>query len=317
MEQVARELRQRQTPAEVRLWEALRDRRLDNLKFRRQVAIENTAYVADFLCYEARLVVELDGGVHEGQQTDDAIRQENIEAQGYHVLRFKNEQIFNDLETVLTVIAATAHALKAPLPDESSHTRASKAPLPEGEGLGVRVLTKWDIFYYVYGLLHHPAYRQRYADNLKRELPRIPFAPEFWPFAEAGRRLAELHLNYESVEPYELEWITTPPLSWRVEKMRLNKDKTALTVNPTLTLQGIPPETYDYRLGNRSALEWVIDQYQVSEDKRSGIVSDPNGYSDDERYIVNLVERVVAVSVATVDIVRGLAALPFMETTTL
>jgi very-short-patch-repair endonuclease len=355
MTQIAKDLRQRQTPAETILWEALRDRRLNNLKFRRQHPIENTAYVADFLCYEARLLVELDGGVHEGQEEGDAIRQQNIEAQGYHILRFKNEAVFTDLETVLATIAATAQARKAPLPEvlptsgafnsplpEVSPTSgafnsplpevlptsgafnsplpevlptsgAFNSPLPEGEGQGVRVITKWDIFYYVYGLLHHPAYRQRYADNLKRELPRIPFAPDFWAFADAGRKLADLHLNYETVEPYELEWVTTPPVSYHVEKMRLNKDKTVLTVNPTLTLQGIPPEAYEYRLGNRSALEWVIDQYQVSEDKRSGIVSDPNGYSDDERYIVNLVERVVRVSVETVEIVRGLAALPFAE----
>jgi len=198
-------------------------------------------------------------------------------------------------------------------------------PLRSGGEIG-----KWDIFYYVYGLLHHPAYRERYADNLKRELPRIPFAPEFWAFSEAGRRLADLHLNYETVQPYELEWVTTPPVSYRVEKMRLINPLPAspasgggedgarayrvyggLKVNDTLTLQGIPAEAFDYRLGNRSALEWVIDQYQVSEDKRSGITSDPNGYADDERYIVNLVERVVAVSVETAQIVRGLAALTF------
>jgi predicted helicase len=94
--------------------------------------------------------------------------------------------------------------------------------------------------------------------------------------------------------------------------MKLNQDKTALQLNDTLTLKGIPPETFEYRLGNRSALDWVVDQYQISTDKRSGIVSDPNGYSPDERYIVNLVERVVRVSVETVQVVRGLAALPLV-----
>ena len=87
--------------------------------------------------------------------------------------------------------------------------------------------------------------------------------------------------------------------------MRLSKDKTALTVNPSLTLAGIPPEMFEYRLGNRSALEWVIDQYQVSEDKRSGIRSDPNR-ADDPEYIVRLVGQVVRVSVETVRIVAGL-----------
>ncbi|MCC7447594.1 MAG: DNA helicase, partial [Anaerolineae bacterium] len=168
-------------------------------------------------------------------------------------------------------------------------------------------ISKWDIFYYVYGLLHHPGYRTTFADNLKRELPRIPFAPDFRAFVEAGRKLADLHLNYETVAPYNLRWIEAKdtPLSYRVEKMRLNKDKTALAVNNSLTLADIPPEVYQYRLGNRSALEWVIDQYQVSADKRSGITSDPNR-ADDPRYIVDLVGRVVAVSVETVRIVNAL-----------
>jgi predicted helicase len=192
------------------------------------------------------------------------------------------------------------------------------SPSGRGETGAVRVISKWDIFYYVYGLLHHPDYRTKFADNLKRELPRIPLVGPgvrvFWAFSDAGKALADLHLNYERVKPYELEWVTQPgkPISYRVEKMKLNKDKTALQVNDTLILRGIPPETFEYRLGNRSALDWVVDQYQISTDKRSGIVSDPNGYSDDERYIVNLVERVVRVSVETVQGVRGLAALPLV-----
>jgi predicted helicase len=169
-------------------------------------------------------------------------------------------------------------------------------------------ITKWDIFYNVYGVLHHPGYRAKFADNLKRELPRIPFAPDLWAFATAGRELARLHLEYEQLEPFPLKWIETEdvPLSYRVEdKMRLSKDKTAVKVNPSLTLAGIPPETFQYRLGNRSALDWVIDQYQVSEDSRSGIRSDPNR-ADDKEYIVRLVGQVVRVSVETVRIVNGL-----------
>lgn len=157
-------------------------------------------------------------------------------------------------------------------------------------------------------MLHHPGYREKFADNLKRELPRIPFAADFKAFASAGKELARLHLDYEKLEPYPLKWFETPgvPLSYRVEdKMRLNKDKTSLAVNPSLTLSGIPPETFHYRLGNRSALEWVIDQYQVSEDKRSGIKSDPNR-PDDQEYIVRLVGQVVRVSLETVRIVSAL-----------
>ncbi len=167
---------------------------------------------------------------------------------------------------------------------------------------------KWDIFHYVYGLLHHPKYRKKYADCLRRELPRVPFAPDFWAFSNAGRELSDLHLNYEQAEEYELKWIIDEdlPLSYRVEdKMRLNKDKTKLKVNDSLTLAGIPKKAFEYRLGNRSALEWVIDQYRVKTDKRTGITSDPNR-DDDPEYIVRLVGQVITVSLKTVDIVNSL-----------
>ena len=168
-------------------------------------------------------------------------------------------------------------------------------------------ITKWDIFHYVYGLLHHPGYRTKFADNLKRELPRIPYAPDFRSFSKAGKALAELHLDYEKLEPWKLKWIETPgePLSYRVEKMKLSKDKTTVVVNKSLSLGDIPPEVFEYRLGNRSALDWVIDQYKIYEDKRSGIKSDPNR-EEDEQYIVRLVGQVVRVSVETVKIVKAL-----------
>ena len=168
-------------------------------------------------------------------------------------------------------------------------------------------ISKWDIFHYVYGLLHHPGYRERYQANLKRELPRLPFAPDFHAFAAAGARLAEIHVGYEEMSPYALDEIETPgqTLSYRVEKMRLSKDRTQIRYNGFLTLGGLPAEAFDYRLGNRSALEWVIDQYRVKTDKRSGIVNDPNR-ADDSRYIVNLLGRVIAVSLETVEIVAGL-----------
>jgi predicted helicase len=168
-------------------------------------------------------------------------------------------------------------------------------------------ITKWEIFHYVYGILHHPGYRTKFADNLKRELPRIPFAPDFRAFATAGAALAKLHLDYEQLEPWPLRWIETPdvPLSYRVEKLKLSKDKTTLTVNKSLALDDIPPEVFEYRLGNRSALDWVIDQYQVWDDKRSGIKSDPNR-EDDEQYIVRLIGQVVRVSVETVKFVKAL-----------
>ena len=171
-------------------------------------------------------------------------------------------------------------------------------------------ITKWDIFHYVYGLLHHPDYRERYQANLKRELPRLPYAPDFWGFAKAGQRLGEIHIGYETVSEYDLVSIENRevPLSWRVEKMKLSKDKTQLVYNDFLTLDGIPAKAFNYRLGNRSALEWVIDQYCVKTDKRSGIVNDPNR-ADDPQYIVRLIGKVIAVSLETVGIVEGLPEL--------
>ena len=130
----------------------------------------------------------------------------------------------------------------------------------------------------------------------------------FWAFVNAGRGLAELHVNYEQQIEYPLEHVEKGQLNWRVEKMRLGKDKTSLSYNDFLTLRGIPPETYEYRLGNRSALEWVIDQYQVSTDKRSGIVNDPNR-ADDPEYIVRLIGQVITVSLATMDVVKALPEL--------
>ena len=172
-------------------------------------------------------------------------------------------------------------------------------------------ITKWDIFHYNYGLLHHPDYREKYEANLKRDLPHIPFAENFWTFAKAGARLADIHVNYESQPEYDkLKFIQTPdvPLNWRVEKMKLSKDKSSLIYNDFLTLAGIPPKAFDYRLGTRSALEWVIDQYRVKTDRRSGIVNDPN-CADDPQSIVNLIGKVITVSLETVDIVSKLPAL--------
>ena len=185
-----------------------------------------------------------------------------------------------------------------------------------------QAIIKWDIFYYIYAMLHHPGYRERYAADLKRELPRIPFASDFRAFSRSGKQLADLHLNYETVKRYSLTWrATKQPIDYGVEKMRPGKKKQSedgsykvfdtLRYNDTLTARGIPAKAFAYRLGNRSAVEWVIDQYRIKTDKRSGITHDPNGYSDDPEYIVKLLERVITVSLETVDIVEKLAAQTF------
>ena len=191
-------------------------------------------------------------------------------------------------------------------------------------------LTKWDIFHYTYGLLHQPEYREKYQENLKRDLPHIPtplasnppisplirgagIAADFWEFAKAGKRLADLHINYETQPEYDkLDTIETPgmQIDLSVERMKFSKDKTRLKYNDFLTLAGIPEEVFDYRLGNRSALEWVVDQYRVKVDKRSGIVNDPNR-SEDPEYILRLIGQVITVSLETVEIVKGLPALTY------
>ena len=153
---------------------------------------------------------------------------------------------------------------------------------------------------------------------MKRELPRLPLVHKdtenagatFRSFAQVGQQLATLHFGYETAVEYNLEWNENRavPFSRRVEKMRLGKDKTQLVVNESLTLDGIPLAAFAYRLGNRSALEWVIDQYQVSTDTRSGITSDPNR-ADDEEYVVRLVGHVITVSIETMRLVEALPPL--------
>ncbi len=177
-------------------------------------------------------------------------------------------------------------------------------------------ITKWDIFHYNYGLLYHPDYREKYQANLKRDLPHIPYVKDFWGFTNAGARLAEIHVNYESQPEYDqLKLIQNPdvPLNWRVEKMKLSKDKTSLVYNDFLTIDGIPPKALEYRLATRSALEWIVNQYCVKTDKRSGIVNDPNR-EDDPQYIVRLIGQVITVSLETVDIVAGLPELDIQNT---
>lgn len=186
-------------------------------------------------------------------------------------------------------------------------------------------ITKDQIFTYVYGILHSPQYRERFAADLKKMLPRIPLAKDlgdFRAFADAGQRLMDLHINYESVDPYPLHEQVTSAIGmddcelYAVgnAKMKFPKrggqtDKSTLIYNQHVTLTGIPDEAHGYQLGSRSALEWIVDRYYIKTDKASGIVNDPNAWSrevGDPRYIVDLVKRVVTVSVETMQIVASL-----------
>ncbi|RZI81689.1 MAG: damage-inducible protein [Rubrivivax sp.] len=180
-------------------------------------------------------------------------------------------------------------------------------------------VSKEDVFYYVYGILHSPEYLGRFGTDLKKMLPRIPLAQDFWAFAKAGRALADLHVGYEQVEPYPLGQTTgqlglDPKADYRVAKMRFGKkgkesDRSAIVVNSHLTLTCIPEEAYGYQVNGKSAIEWLMECYQVDTDKASNITNDPNDWSTDPAYIVDLVKRIVQVSVETMKVVKGLPAL--------
>jgi len=183
-------------------------------------------------------------------------------------------------------------------------------------------ITKEDIFYYVYGLLHSPDYRERYADNLSKELPRIPLvkmAADFWAFSKAGRGLAHWHLNYETVEPYPLTIDAKGVQSdadYRVEKMKFAKkgDKSTVIYNGKITLRAIPAEAWDYVVNGKAALDWVMERQSVKTDKASGIVNDANDWAietmGNPKYPLELFQRVVTVSLETQKIV---AALPKLD----
>lgn len=179
-------------------------------------------------------------------------------------------------------------------------------------------ITKEDIFWYVYGILHSPEYKTRFASDLKKMVPRIPFAADFRAFSNAGRELGQWHLGYETVEPYPLtedcSRLVMEATDWRVHKMVFGKrggekDKSVIVFNPHVTLRGIPLEAYDYVVNGKSALEWVMERYAVTIHKESGIKNNPNDWSEDPRYIVDLVKRITRVSLETVRIVASLPPL--------
>lgn len=193
-------------------------------------------------------------------------------------------------------------------------------------------ITAEDVFYYVYGVLHSPEYRTRFASDLKKMLPRLPLTREtadFWKFSQAGRDLAYWHLNYETVEPWPVkehatELLSDPAKDYLVQKMTYGRaapaqkaagakfDKTTLHYNARITLTGIPLEAYDYVVNGKAALDWIVERYQVTVDKDSGIRNDPNDWAREHnqpRYILDLFKRVIRVSLETNRIVASLPSL--------
>ncbi|HEN0300445.1 TPA: DEAD/DEAH box helicase [Streptococcus agalactiae] len=166
-----------------------------------------------------------------------------------------------------------------------------------------------DTFAYVYGLLNSREYQEKYANDLKKDLARIPIVKQKDKYVEVGKALMDLHLNYEEVPVYddvEIQLATQP--SYKVSKMKFIKkgDRSAIVYNNDITIRNIPEKAYEYMVNGRSAIEWIMDQYQIKTDKKSGITDDPNDYSTDEKYIFNLLLRIINVSVQTVDLVNSL-----------
>ncbi len=186
-----------------------------------------------------------------------------------------------------------------------------------------RSITKETIFYYVYGLLHSKDYRERFNDDLKKSLPRIPIVEkieDFMDFSEIGRKLAELHLEYESEPPYQgLTVSGAESANFHVEKMRFGGkqgawDKSKIIYNSDIAVENIPLRAYDYVVNGRSAIEWIMESYRIKVDKDSGIVNDPNLWAEEHgkpRYILDLLLSVISVSMKTLDLVDRLPKLLF------
>lgn len=278
-------------------------------------AVPNYHFVAGSQCFPLYLYEEGD---------EDAKRElEKIKEDDFYLYDDSQEQLslYEPKEIAEAELEALVNAAKPKrrdaITDEGlAHFRAAYP----GETIG-----KEDLFYYVYGLLHSPDYRERYADNLSKELPRIPCvktAADFWNFSRAGRNLAELHLSYETVKPYPAtvtgDTGNLTPALYRVEKMRYgkkgkDKDLTTIHYNKLITVSGIPLDAYDYVVNGKAAIEWVMERQCVKTDKDSGIVNDANDWAvetmDNPRYPLELLLRVVTVSVETVRLVKSLPPL--------
>jgi predicted helicase len=186
----------------------------------------------------------------------------------------------------------------------------------KGKGKVVKKITKEAIFYYCYAVLHNPAYREKYAQNLKREFPRIPFYADFWQWAAWGEALMGVHMGYEQVEPYPLTRTDTPDEKVRASgllpKALLRSDPTAgsITLDTETVLRGVPAEAWAYKLGNRCAIDWVLDQYKEKKPKDPTIREkfDTYRFADHKETVIDLLMRVTAVSVKTVQIMQAMAA---------
>lgn len=181
-------------------------------------------------------------------------------------------------------------------------------------------VVKVDIFYYVYGLLHSPEYCEKFSSDLQKMLPRIPMvddAADFWAFSKAGKELGSIHVNYESVPPADCVMVSgTEAGNFRVEKMRYpsKADKSKIIFNNHITVENIPAEAYDYIVNGKSAIEWIMERYQVTTHKESQIKNDPNDWApENPRYILDLLLSIIQVSLDTMKIVKSLPSLKLAD----
>lgn len=195
--------------------------------------------------------------------------------------------------------------------------------LPNSDNINKKFADKYglstdDTFAYIYALLNSPDYQERYANDLRKDLARIPIVKDVNQYVKIGKRLIDLHLNYENVPVYDgvdIQYNGTP--EYRVTKMKfakkrnsetskLESDHSSIIFNDSITISNIPEKAYKYVVNGKSAIEWIMDQYQVKTDNKSKITDDPNNYSDDPKYIFNLLLRIINVSVQTVDLIDQL-----------
>ncbi len=188
---------------------------------------------------------------------------------------------------------------------KSHYAARTSSPLRTASPENPPEITKLDIFHYVYAVLHNPAYREKYELNLKREFPRIPYYENFAQWAEWGKQLMELHLNYESIAQFPLERHDIEQAKIPKAKLKADKEKGLIILDDNTHLSGVPLQAWEYKLGNRSALEWILDQYKEKKPKDPTIAEKFNHYkfADYKEQVIELLSRVCTVSVETVKIV--------------
>jgi very-short-patch-repair endonuclease len=284
---VARQMRKEPTPAEDIMWQHLRDRQLLGFKFRRQHSIER--FIVDFYCSEAALVIEVDGPIHQYSKEEDTIRQEYIESYGLRLLRFTNDEVINNLDSVLNRISeelSRPHPFNSPkssspcppspksekwvtsyspsLPAEGNTNNNSPSPSTE-RGLGgeVSYFIPEDIFNYAYAIFHSPTYRTRYAEFLKIDFPRLPLTSDkelFKSLAEKGAELVSLHLMESPVLNTP---ITKYPIdgSHKVENVAYDENNQRVYINKTQYFEGVPPEVWNFHIGGYQVChKWLKDR---------------------------------------------------------